>query len=118
MCAIYRAVEKYATDRVLVTMIAEVLLVCATALGFFVQFNLPISLATGGALAVLFIGSIFCWKSSFAASAILTISLLCVQIILVLHFPVLLLPFALVDLILVTVVLGGYRTGEQAHGHD
>ena len=95
-------------------MIAEVLLVCATVLGFFVQFNLPVSLATGGALAVLFIGSIFCWKSPLAASAILAISLLSVQVMLILRFPVLLLPFALVDIILVMVVAGGYHTGEQA----
>jgi len=95
-------------------MIAEVLLVCATVLGFFVQFNLPVSLATGGALAVLFIGSIFCWKSHLAASAILAISLLSVQVMLILRFPILLLPFALADIILVMVVAGGYHTGEQA----
>ena len=115
MCATHRARESDATDRVLVAMIAEVLLVCATALGFFVQFNLPISLATGGAVAVLFIGSVLCWKSSFAASAILAISLLCVQIMLITHFSLLLLPFALVDMILLMVVSGGYHIGERDH---
>jgi hypothetical protein len=113
MCAIYRARENDAADRVLVAMIAEVLLVCATALAFFVQFNLPISVATGCALAVLFIGSIFCWKSALAATAILAISLLSVQIMLILRFPILLLPFALVDIVLVMVVAGGYQAGEQ-----
>ena len=113
MCATYHSRENDAAVRILVAMIAEVLLVCAAVLGFFVQFNLPISLATGGALAVLFIGSIFCWKSSFVAGIILAISLLCVQIMLTLHFPMLLLPFALVDVILVIVVSGGYRTGEH-----
>jgi len=115
MCATYRARENDAADSVLVAMIAEVLLVCATALGFFVQFSLPITLATGGALAVLFIGSIFCWKSPLAASAILAISLLAVQAMLILRFPIIMLPFALVDIILVMVVAGGWHAGEQAH---
>ncbi|MFA6907993.1 MAG: hypothetical protein WC263_04160 [Candidatus Micrarchaeia archaeon] len=111
--ATYRARENEAADSVLVAMVAEVLLVCATALGFFVQFNLPVTVATGGALAVLFIGSIFCWKSPLAASAILAISLLAVEAMLALRFPVLLLPFALADVILVMVVAGGYHAGEQ-----
>ena len=115
MCAVYRARENGAIDSILVAMIAEVLLVCATALCFFVQFTLPVSLATGSALAVLFVGSIFCWKSQTAASFILALSLLCVQIILILRFPILLLPFALVDIILVMVMVGGYRAGEQPH---
>jgi len=102
-----------AADSVLVAMIAEVLLVCATALGFFVQFNLPISFATGGALAVLFIGSILCWKSTMAATGILALSLLAVQIMLVLRFPLLLLPFALVDIVLVMIVAGGGAAGDQ-----
>jgi len=117
MCATYHnhAGKNDAADSILVAMIAEVLLICATALGFFVQFNLPISVATGGALAVLFIGSVFCWKSQMAASTILAISLLSVQIMLILRFPILLLPFALADIILVMVLAGGYHAGEQAH---
>jgi hypothetical protein len=102
----------------LVAMIAEVLLVCATALGFFVQFDLPVSVATGGALAVLFIGSVLCWKSQAAASAIIAISLLSVQAMLTLRFSILLLPFALADVILVMVVVGGYRAGEETRPHD
>lgn len=115
MCAGYHLEEREATDRVLVAMIAEVLLICATALGFFVQFNLPISFATGGALAVLFIGSLLCWKSQMAASAILAVSLLAVQIMLIMRFPILLLPFALIDLLLVMVVSGGWHIGEHSH---
>ena len=98
-----------AVDSVLVAMIAEVLLICATALGFFVQFNLPVSVATGCALGVLFIGSVLCWKSTVAASAILAISLLSVQIMLILRFPILMLPFALVDIVILMVVAGGWH---------
>ena len=115
MCASYHARENGAVDSILVAMIAEVLLVCATALGFFVQFNLPVSLSTGGAIAVLFIGSIFCWKSQAAASAINVISLLSVQGMLVVRFPALMIPFALADIVLVMVVAGGYHAGEQSH---
>ena len=104
-----------AAESILVAMVAEVLLVCATALGFFVQLDLPVSLATGGALAVLFVGSVLCWKSQMAAGAILAISLLFVQVMLITRFPVLLVPFALVDIILVVVVAGGYHAGEQSH---
>lgn len=99
----------------LVAMIAEILLVCATALGFFVQLDLPISVATGGAIFVLFIGSLLCWKSQPAAYAILALSLLCVQAMLVLRFSLLLLPFALADIILVMIVSGAWHAGEQAH---
>ena len=115
MCATYHMGKNEAVDSVLVAMIAEVLLICATALGFFVQFNLPVSVATGCALAVLFIGSILCWKNPLAASAILAISLLSVQVMLITRFPILMLPFALVDIILVMVVSGGWHAGEQAH---
>ncbi|MCX6771988.1 MAG: hypothetical protein NTX79_08130 [Candidatus Micrarchaeota archaeon] len=114
MCAIHRARENAAVDGILLAMIAEVLLVCATALGFFVQLDLPIAFATGGALAVLFIGSVFCWKSRTAASAILALSLAYVQIMLITRFPILLLPFALVDVITVMIVSGVWHTGEQA----
>jgi hypothetical protein len=96
-------------------MVAEVLLVCATALGFFVQFDLPLTFATGGALAVLFIGSVLCWKSQAAAGAILALSLLSVQAMIALRFPVLILPFALVDLVLVMVAFGGWRESGQQH---
>ena len=104
-----------AVDSVLVSMIAEALLVCATVLVFFVQMNLPAFFATGGALGVLAIGSVLCWKNQATASAILALSLLCVQAVLAMHFPLLLLPFALVDIILVMVVAGFWHTGEQPH---
>jgi len=94
-------------------MVAEVLLICAVVLGFFVQFSLPASAATGGALLVLFIGSLLCWKSPVAATAILALSLLAVEAMLVLRFPVMLLPFALADIVLVMVVSGAWHAGEQ-----
>ena len=112
MCATYHMGKNEAADSVLVAMIAEILLICATALGFFVQFNLPVSVATGCALGVLFIGSVLCWKSTVAASAILAISLLSVQIMLILRFPILMLPFALVDIVILMIVAGGWHAGD------
>jgi len=102
-----------AADSVLVAMIAEVLLICATSLVFFVQLDLPIAFATGGALGVLFIGSLLCWKNQTAAGAILALSLLAIELILIQRFGVLLLPFAAVDIILVIVVSGFWHTGEH-----
>lgn len=110
--AAYRMRKLEAIDSVLVAMIAEVLLVCATALLFFVQLNLPISISTGGALLVLFIGSLLCWKNQVAAFGILAISLLAAQAMLTLRFSLLLLPFAVVDIILVMVVSGAWHAGE------
>ncbi len=112
MCADYHSRKNEAADSVLVAMIAEILLVCATALGFFVQFNLPVSVATGCALLVLFVGSVLCWKSSIAATVILAISLLSVQIMLILRFPILMLPFALVDIVILMIVAGGWHAGD------
>ena len=104
-----------AADSVLVSMIAEVLLVCATSLVFFVQLDIPLTFATGGALGVLFIGSLLCWKSQAAAFAILALSLFAIEAILIQRFGVLLLPFAFVDIILLMAVSGFWRTGEHAH---
>ena len=115
MGADYHSRKNEAADSILVAMIAEVLLICATALGFFVQFSLPISFATGGALAVLSIGSVLCWKGQAEASAILVLSLLAVQIMLIMRFSILLFPFALADIILVMIVAGGWHAGEQQH---
>lgn len=115
MCADYHPRGREAVDSVLVAMVAEVLLICASVLGFFVQFDLPVYFATGGALAALFIGSVLCWKSPLAASAILALSLFAVEAMLATRFPLLLLPFAVVDIILVMVVAGVWHTGEQPH---
>ena len=104
-----------AADSVLVAMVAEVLLICATSLVFFVQLDLPITFSTGGALGVLFIGSLLCWKSQAAAGAVLALSLLFIQAILIQRFGILLLPFAVVDIILLAIVSGFWHTGEPAH---
>jgi hypothetical protein len=109
----YHAMKKEAIDHVLVAMIAEVLLICAATLAFFVQFNLPVTIATGCALVSIFAGSLLCWKSQAASFAILGISLLAVEIMLALRFPVLIFPFALVDVLLVMVLSGAWHTSEQ-----
>jgi hypothetical protein len=113
MCAGYQRRRSEAVDSLLVSMVAEAMLICASVLAFFVQFDIPVFFATGGAIAVLFIGSILCWKSQPAAIAVLALSLLAVQVMLILRFPILMMPFALVDVILVMAVAGFWHTGEQ-----
>ena len=112
MCANMHA-RKPEIDRLLVAMIAEVLLICAVALGFFVQFSIPISYATGGALLMLFAGSLLCWKSQAASFAILGLSLLAVEAMLALRFSVLVFPFAIADIVLLIVVAGAWHTGDK-----
>ena len=100
-------------DRLLVAMIAEVLLVCAVALGFFLQFDIPVTYATGIALSVLFAGSLICWRSQASSFAILGLSLLAVEAMLAVRFPTLVFPFAVADVILLVVVSGIWHTGEK-----
>jgi hypothetical protein len=112
MCANMQS-RRSDVDRLLVAMIAEVLLICAVALGFFVQFSIPITYATGGALLMLFAGSLICWKSQAASFAILGLSLLAVEIMLALRFPIFVFPFAIADVIILIVVSGSWQTGEK-----
>lgn len=107
--------KREAVDGALVAMVAEVMLVCAAILLFFVQLSLPISVSTGGALLALFAGSLLCWRSQAAAIVVLAVSLIVSQAILALHFAILLLPFAMADVIIVMVVSGAWHAGEQGH---
>ena len=112
MCANVQA-RKTDADRLLIAMIAEVLLVCAVALGFFMQIDIPLAYSTGAMLFMLFAGLLLCWKSQTASFVILGLSLLAVETMLALRFPPLVLPFAIADVILLIVVSGAWHTGEK-----
>lgn len=84
-------------NRVLVTAIAEVALVCAVVLALFGYLQLPLYVSTGAALALFFAGSLLCWRSFTAAQAILLVSLAISQAVLYGYFDWLLPVFFIVD---------------------
>jgi len=93
--------DKEILTRMAIASIAEVFLVCAAVLLFFVQFRLPLSVSTSATLVFVFAGSILCWKSVLFAEMMLFASLLGTQYVLLGHFPGLLAVFVLVDLFVI-----------------
>lgn len=105
-------IHKEGADRIFVAMVAEILLVCAVFLAFFVQFEMPLTIATAGAIFVLLVGSLLCWKGKIYSIAVLVLSLLAVQIMLISHFPILLLPFAAADVLALMLATVGKSHSE------
>ncbi|MCX8195047.1 MAG: hypothetical protein N3G22_03005 [Candidatus Micrarchaeota archaeon] len=91
--------------RIATLAVAEVLLICASVLVFFVLFDLPPTLSAGGALLSFFSLSIFSIISLGFARVVLLGSLAAMQIALLLHFPFLLLPFVLIDAVALIAVI-------------
>lgn len=89
---------------VLVTVAAEVLLICAVVLVLFVYLQLPTAVATGLSLALFFAGSLFCWKSLSSAQIILVLSLLASEFVVLSYFDYLLLPFIVLDAVAVAAL--------------
>ncbi|MCX6769491.1 MAG: hypothetical protein NT051_02305 [Candidatus Micrarchaeota archaeon] len=83
-----------------VMIASEITLVCAALLFFFVYLNVPLSLATGGALVAILVGSVFCWRSIVTAEAIFMFAVLGNQIIILDYFPSLVWPFVVMDLLI------------------
>ncbi len=86
-------------NRVLVTVISEVALVCATVLLLFGYLRLPIPVSTGASLAVFFAGTLLCWRSFTAAQVLLPASLLVSEFVLFGYFDWLLPAFLVVDVL-------------------
>lgn len=88
-------------NRMLVSVSAEIMLVCATTLLFFAYFRFELFLATVAAIFVFFFGSIFCWRSFTYSQTILLISMAATEFVLLDFLPFLLIPFILLDLLVV-----------------
>lgn len=100
-------------NRVLVTVIAELLLVCATVLLLFGYLKLPISVSTFAALVMFFAGAILCWRSFIMAQALLLASLLAVEFVLFGYFDWLLPAFLLVDLLALLLLLRAWQPKDE-----
>jgi len=92
-------------NRVLVTVISVVSLVCATVLLLFGYLKLPISVSTASSLALFFAGSILCWRSFTLAQLVLLSSLLVTEFVLFGYFDWLLPVFLLVDVSVILLLL-------------
>jgi hypothetical protein len=92
-------------NEIMVSIIAEIMLVSATALAFFAYLRLPPSLATALSLFVLFIGSVICWKSFTYAQLVFFFSAMIAQLVLVNYFDWLLVGFLIFDMLAIFVFL-------------
>ena len=90
-------------DRLLITVVAQVMLICAALVLFFVYLQLPIFVASGLSLALLVFGSLFCWKSFLAARLVLVLSLIAIELALVEYEPSALVPSIALDLAVVFI---------------
>lgn len=106
--------EDEARTHVLVTIASEVFLVCAVVLVFFVHFQLPMTIASAASLAGLFIGSLLAWQKYRNALAILLLSLVAVQVVLLKFSEILIFPFVLADIIILVIALGSWKPAEPA----
>ena len=84
-----------------ITIASEISMVCAIILLFFVYLDIPVNYATGGVLFSLLIGTALCWQSVVAAEAILVVSVLGTELIVLKYFPKMLIPFIVIDVILI-----------------
>lgn len=91
-------------NRVLVSAVSEVALVCAVVLALFGYLQLPLYVSTGAALALFFAGSLLCWRSFTAAQAILLVSLAVSQFVLYGYFDWLLPAFFVIDAVVVVLL--------------
>lgn len=86
-------------NRVLLAIAAQIFLICATLLLFFVHIKIPMLSASAASLVVLAVGSILCWKSLLASKLILLLSLLGIEVVALSFEPELLLPSAAANVI-------------------
>ncbi|MFA4983123.1 MAG: hypothetical protein WC588_02800 [Candidatus Micrarchaeia archaeon] len=85
-------------NRMVLTAVAVVMLMCASVLLFFVYLRLPVSMSTAGALLSFFIGSLLAWKSGAIAQLIMLLSLIVGQFVILGYNMDLLVPFVIFDL--------------------
>ncbi len=105
--------EDEARSHVLVTVAAEVFLVCAVVLVFFVHLRLSMDIASAGSLASLFIGSLLSWQKYRNAKIILFLSLVAVQVVLLKFSEILFFPFVFVDILILASALGSWKPAEE-----
>lgn len=84
----------------LVRVASAVFLVCASVLFFIAFLRLPVALSSAGALVAIFFGMIISFRSAAGAQAVLVISFLVMQAVIVIHEHALLGPFAVLDAML------------------
>lgn len=105
--------EDEARSHMLVTVAAEVFLVCAVVLVFFVHLRLSMDIASAGALASIFIGSLLSWQKYQNAKIILLLSLVAMQAVLLKFSEALIFPFVFMDILILVMALGSWKPAEE-----
>jgi hypothetical protein len=91
-------------NRMLVSVSAEIMLICATVLLLFAYFRIDLFLATIASIFVFFFGSIFCWKSFTYSQTVLLFSMAATEFVLLDFLPYFLIPFILLDLLAIFIL--------------
>ena len=69
--------------------------------------------SAAGALATMFLGSLFIWKSYNGAKLVLLISLVLVQLVLLDYSAILMLPFALIDVLIIALIISSWKSSSD-----
>lgn len=77
----FQTKDQTAMRRVLVSMAAEILIICAVISVMFVYLRVNAEVGTPVAIVLFFIGSLFCWRSFSNAQIILLLSLAAMELV-------------------------------------
>lgn len=102
---LFEVSEESSLNVVLVSVIAEITLICATSLLFFAYLQLPIAIATAASLFILFTGTLFCWRGFVQAQATFFLSIMVSELMLINFFDWLLPGFLVFDLMAIIVFM-------------
>ena len=102
---LFEVSEDDSLNTILVSVIAEISLICATMLVFFAYLQLPISVATAISLFIFFVGSLVCWRGFVQAQGIFFLSIAASELVLINFFDWLLPGFLVFDFIAIIVFM-------------
>ncbi len=97
--------EESSLNVVMVSVIAEITLICATSLLFFAYLQLPTAIATAASLFIFFTGTLFCWRGFASAQGVFFLSIMVSELVLINFFDWLLAGFLVFDFIAIVVFM-------------
>jgi hypothetical protein len=105
--------ENEGRTHMLVSVASEIFMVCAVVLLFFVHLELSQLISAAGALAAMFLGSLFIWKSYNGAKLVLLFSLVVIQLVLLKYAAILMLPFTLIDVLIIVLIISSWKSNSD-----
>lgn len=110
---LFDVTEDDSLNTVLVSVIAEITMICATALVFFAYLKLPILLATSISLFIFFIATLLCWRSFVLAQAVFFVSLMVCELVLSIFFDWMIAGFLVFDFITIVVFMRMWQPKDE-----